>query len=272
MLSGIAFSVYEWLKCALARHSFLIVEGSIDKMRNIYPLNSRFTLPFAFVLAVSLLAISLLFMLPGGLLHAQTSDGAIEYPENGAGAVATFTAIDPEQTAIVSWSLDGTDAGVFNISRGVLTFKKSPDFETPTDDGMDNMYSVTVQATDSTGKTGDEMITVEVTNMDEPGKVTLTAVQPQSATQLTATLTDPDSITIANPTGSITDDLTWQWAKAGSRNGTYGNITGATSGSYTPTDGDIDSYLRATASYTDPEDSGKERDGNVGICGAGDSG
>ena len=72
MLGGIAFSVYEWLKCALVWHSFLIVEGSIDKMRNIYPLNSRFTLPFAFVLAASLLAVSLMFMLPGGLLHAQT--------------------------------------------------------------------------------------------------------------------------------------------------------------------------------------------------------
>ena len=121
MLGGIAFSVYEWLKCALARHSFLIVEGSIDKMKNIHPLNSRFTLPFAFVLAVSLLAVSLMFMLPGGLLHAQTA--AIEYPENGTGAVATFTAVDPEGESIL-WSLDGNDMEDFDIENGVLTFQE----------------------------------------------------------------------------------------------------------------------------------------------------
>ena len=72
-------------------------------MRNIYPLNSRFTLPFAFVLAVSLLAVSLMFMLPGGLLHAQ-ADEEIQYPENGTGPVATFTAIDPEGANRFSWS------------------------------------------------------------------------------------------------------------------------------------------------------------------------
>ena len=37
------------------------------------------------------------------------------------------------ETAIVSWALDGTDAGVFDIEGGVLTFKKSPDFEMPGD-------------------------------------------------------------------------------------------------------------------------------------------
>ena len=126
MLGGIAFSVYEWLKCAFARYSFLIVEGSIDKMRNIYPLNSRFTLPFAFVLAVSLLAVSLMFMLPGGLLHAQAD--AIQYPENGTGPVATFTAIDPEGES-VSWSLAaGGDMDDFSIENGVLRFQSSPDF------------------------------------------------------------------------------------------------------------------------------------------------
>ena len=39
--------------------------------------------------------------------------------------------------------------------------------------------------------------------------------------------------------------------------GTWSDINGATSASYTPVDGDVDNYLRATASYTDPEGSGK---------------
>ena len=62
-----------------------------------------------------------------------TGGAAIEYAENGTGAVATYTAVDPEMTEIVSWSLGGTDAGAFDISNGVLTFEKSPDYEMPAD-------------------------------------------------------------------------------------------------------------------------------------------
>ena len=39
---------------------------------------------------------------------------------------------------------------------------------------------------------------VKVTNVEEPGKVTLSALQPQSATLFTATLTDPDNVTVGN--------------------------------------------------------------------------
>ena len=107
----------------------------------------------------------------------------IEYAENGTDPVATFTAMDPEQTAIVSWSLGGDDSALFSIENGVLTFKKSPNYEA-TD--TDNSHSVIVQATDSTNKVGMKTITVEVTNVEEPGKVQLSAVQPQSATRFTA--------------------------------------------------------------------------------------
>ena len=240
MLGGIAFSVYEWLKCALARHSFLIVEGSIDKMKNIYPLNSRFTLPFAFVLAVSLLAVSLMFMLPGGLLHAQT--GPIEYPENGTGPVATFTAIDPEGESIV-WSLAaGGDMEDFSIENGVLRFKSSPDFESPGNDS--NTYEVTVQASDGgQGTTATEVVTIEVTNVDEDGTVTLSTLQPQVGVEIMATLDDPDNVT-AN-----TDS--WQWYRGNSE------IVGATQASYAPTAGDVGSILRATAMYDDGEDEDK---------------
>ena len=91
-------------------------------------------------------------------------------------------------------------------------------------------------------------VVVEVTNVDEPGKVTLSALQPQSAVPFTAVHTDPD--------GSISDRK-WQWAKASSKNGRYADIDKATGDAYTPVDGDVNSYLRATASYTDKEGSGK---------------
>ena len=221
--------------------------------------NRRFAFPILALLAA--LAVGLLFLLPGGPLQAQSSDGTIMYPENGTVLVATYTAVDPEMTAIVSWSLDGTDDALFSIEGGVLMFKKSPDYEMAMDDGTDNMYSVTVQATDETNKVGMKEVMVEVTNVDEMGTVALSALRPQSATMLTATLTDPDSAdagaTTPNPDGNITTGVTWQWSKASSRNGSYTDIEDATSDMYTPVDADLNSYLRATASYTDGEGSGK---------------
>ena len=215
----------------------------------------RYTIPFIALLAA--LTLGLLFLLPGGLLQAQ-DNGPIMYAENGMGPVATYTAVDPEMTEIVSWSLDGTDAGVFDINDGVLTFKKSPDYEMPadvastTDDSTaavdDNMYEVTVQATDSTMKTGMKKVMVEVADVDEMGMVTLSARRPQSEVAFTATPTDPD--------GGLTG-ITWQWAKSMEMDGTFVDIEGADSATYTPADADIEYYLRATAMYTDNEGSGK---------------
>ena len=200
-----------------------------------------------------LLAVGLLFLLPGGLLQAQSSDGAIMYPENGTGPVATYTASDPEG-AMVRWSLGGDDASDFMIENGVLSFKKSPDYEMPMGGsaGTATTYSVTVLATDETMKVGMKEVMVEVTNVDEAGTVTLSARRPQSATAFMAMVADLDA-TVDAP---ITDEK-WQWAKASSRNGSYGNIENARSETYTPTDADLRSYLRATVTYEDPEGAGK---------------
>ena len=51
---------------------------------------------------------------------------------------------------------------------GELKFKKKPDYEKPTDADMDNVYEVTVQASD--GKlTGMLKVKVTVTNENEDG-------------------------------------------------------------------------------------------------------
>ena len=95
--------------------------------------------------------------------------------------------------------------------------------------------------------------------MDEEGTVTLSAMQPVVGTELTSTLDDPDGpagaaipLTSMEITGA-----TWQWASSDAMDGTFTNISGATSDSYTPETGDENMYLRATASYTDGEGSGK---------------
>ena len=80
------------------------------------------------LLAGSILAMTMF----NSALFAQDS-AAIEYAENGTDPVATYTAVDPDGTAISSWTVGGTDAGAFTIEGGVLTFKKSPNYEAPGD-------------------------------------------------------------------------------------------------------------------------------------------
>ena len=54
-----------------------------------------------------------------------TGEDTIEYPENRTSSVETYRASDPERAGTITWSLDGTDAALFDISsNGVLTFKE----------------------------------------------------------------------------------------------------------------------------------------------------
>ena len=181
----------------------------------------------------------------GGL--AVTGKSATNYAEDRRDDVATYTAAGPD-AATATWTLEGDDAGDFDISSsGVLTFRTSPDYESPADADADNAYMVTVKANDGT-YTDTHGVTVTVTNVDEAGTVTLSAAQPVVDTELTATLADPD--------GGVTGE-TWQWAGSDAMGGPYTNIPDATSASYTPEAADANKYLRATASYTDAEGSGK---------------
>ena len=88
--------------------------------------------------------------------------------------------------------------------------------------------------------------------MDEDGTVTLSPTQPQVDTALTATLIDPD--------GTVSG-TTWKWESSGDGSSGWTTITGATdavtTSSYTPTAADVDKFLRTTATYTDPQGSGK---------------
>ena len=74
----------------------------------------------------------------------------VDYPENGTDAVAQYTADDPEDVATIIWSLDGDDKDLFDITGGELTFISSPDHDVPTDADGNNVYLVTVTASDGT--------------------------------------------------------------------------------------------------------------------------
>ena len=88
-----------------------------------------------------------------------TGDDAISYQENSDKVLETYRATDPERSDI-TWGLSGADAGAFSVEDGVLTFNSPPDYESPTDSGSDNVYEVTVEATDEDGETGRMEVTV----------------------------------------------------------------------------------------------------------------
>ena len=87
---------------------------------------------------------------------------------------ATYTATDPEDpgAAITLWGLTGRDAGDFAIDEGgQLTFRSVPDYERPADSGRDNVYEVTVRASDGRYY-GYLEATVTVTDVNEAPAVT----------------------------------------------------------------------------------------------------
>jgi hypothetical protein len=68
----------------------------------------------------------------------------------------------------VTWSkVGGVDSATVSIvsGTGVITFSSAPNFEAPSDVGADNVYNVTVRATDTAGNTTNQPITITVTDV-----------------------------------------------------------------------------------------------------------
>ena len=175
--------------------------------------------------------------------------------------LATYAADDPENDSL-TWTTSGPDAVRFDINTsGRLTFQVIPDYENPVDANMDGDYNVTVNVTDSKNAQGGNSsavddsidVVVTVTNIDEPGTVTLPNTF-RNGTPATAALSDID--------GAVSG-VTWQWSRANTLPGTFNNISGTNSASYTPVADDIGKHLKVTAMYTDPQGPGKSAISNA---------
>jgi hypothetical protein len=77
-----------------------------------------------------------------------TSPGTASVAEGATGTVYQATATDPDGNA-ATYSISGTDAARFTITAaGALSFVAPPDFEAPTDSDANNVYLVTLVASD----------------------------------------------------------------------------------------------------------------------------
>ena len=126
--------------------------------------------------------------------------------------LATYTATDPEDTSavITRWSLTGTDAGDFTIGEsGQLSFRNVPDHERPADSGRDNVYNLSVRASDGRNY-GYLAVTVTVEDVNEPpvatGTVTFTYRENGTATLHTFRATDPERSAIEWSVSGADDD------------------------------------------------------------------
>ncbi len=130
---------------------------------------------------------------------AITSGSSFAVVENQL-AVATLAASDPDGTAPTFSIAGGADAALFTIdaATGALSFISAPDFEAPGDAGSNNVYDVTVQASDGS-LTGTKALTITVTDANEApvitsngGGATASALVAENATAvLTVAATNP---------------------------------------------------------------------------------
>ena len=97
-----------------------------------------------------------------------TSSSMFSAAENIATS-ATAATIQVSESATVTIS-SGADAARFSITRtetntAIIKFNVSPDFEAPADVGGNNVYDITLTATDTAFNAGTQSITITVTNV-----------------------------------------------------------------------------------------------------------
>jgi Cadherin domain/Bacterial cadherin-like domain len=161
---------------------------------------------------------------------------------NGAGATAAFsvpenqlvattvTARDNPVGTTVTFSITGgSDSSKFSInaSTGVLSFVTAPNFESATDLNRDNVYEVTVRATDGT-VSDTQALSITVANVNEPfsitsfgGGDTAQVSWSENSAGFTITTNDPDKVNLSFSIvgGADASRFAFSWA-----NGKDGNF------------------------------------------------
>jgi Ca2+-binding RTX toxin-like protein len=102
---------------------------------------------------------------------------SIPWAENTAAANVVYDANATGSVGTITFTLSGPDAARFTLdpATGQLRFSASPNFEVPLDVGTNNVYDVTITASDSGGSLpASQDVSVSVTNVNEPPVFTST--------------------------------------------------------------------------------------------------
>jgi uncharacterized repeat protein (TIGR02543 family) len=129
---------------------------------------------------------------PDVVAPSYTSTDTFTVAENIATSFNAATVIVNESSTLTIAS--GADRLLFDIIRidtasAYIRFKASPDFEGPTDSGTNNVYNITINATDLAGNIGIRAINITVTNVNESSSTSPPAVSGNVYKGIVASLT-----------------------------------------------------------------------------------
>jgi Ca2+-binding RTX toxin-like protein len=117
-------------------------------------------------------------------------------------AVTTVAASDPDGGSTLYAIAGGADASRFTInqSTGVLTFVTDPNFEVPTDANGNNVYEVTVSASDGS-LTDTQALSITVSNVNEAPVITSNGAGNSAALTVNENMTAVTTVTSTDPEG-----------------------------------------------------------------------
>lgn len=94
----------------------------------------------------------------------------VSVSENGVlTSVAYAPTVAPDVVgSSLAYALTGVDAALFNVdAKGHIRFNSRPDFEAPLDSGRDNVYDLTLTATETSGLAASQVVHITVTNVTD---------------------------------------------------------------------------------------------------------
>ncbi|MDA9936824.1 cadherin repeat domain-containing protein [Gammaproteobacteria bacterium] len=164
----------------------------------------------------------------------------------GSTAIGTIAASDPDASSTLSYTISGTDSSKFsvNASSGAVAFLSPPNFESPTDNGIDNTYNFTVTVSDGS-LSSSQSIAVAVGNVNEAPSFSIASAQSyveNSGATISVAANDPDA----------SSSLTY-------------TLSGADASKFTISSSGVLSFSSAP-DYESPSDSGSNNVFNVSVA------
>ncbi|MGR3463600.1 DUF7507 domain-containing protein [Limimaricola sp.] len=159
-----------------------------------------------------------------------------------------------------SWTLWDPDAGLFEVdANGALAFAAAPDFEAPADANTDNIYEVTVTATDASGAETDQGLLIRITDLDE--------IAPAITGPATVALAENET---AVATYAADEDASWSLSGADSVQfeiAADGTLAFATAPNFeAPADADADNVYEVSVTATDGRGNTSDLDVTVSLA------
>jgi hypothetical protein len=121
-----------------------------------------------------------------------TSASTASIQENSATSTnITTVSVSESATILISAGLDMSQFSVVrnDSTTAFIRFASSPDYEYPLDSGGNNVYNITVSATDRVGNVATQAITITVTNMNESSSISAPSLSIISYKGQTETIT-----------------------------------------------------------------------------------